>query len=203
VTTTKEVKRAYRGGMGSTPEPAIGRDVFTTGQAANRCKVAPRTVAKWCDSGELPCYRIPGGLDRRIHRNDLIAFMRRYDMRLGDLEDTTGRVLLVSCGPATCAAMTDALAGCEVRCSVDGFAAGQKVSQWRPETVVVDLSIGTSNAVSMARAIREAQTDTWTPRLIALGGDDADHIYYETAGYDAVLSQGDDAALVATIRGAV
>ena len=34
--------------------------VFTTGQVAKICKVAPRTVSKWFDSGRLRGYRIPG-----------------------------------------------------------------------------------------------------------------------------------------------
>ena len=33
--------------------------VFTTGQVAKICKVAPRTVSKWFDSGRLKGYRIP------------------------------------------------------------------------------------------------------------------------------------------------
>jgi two-component system, OmpR family, response regulator RpaA len=205
VTETKEAKRPKKSGR--HPDSGIGKTVFTTGQIARLCLVAPRTVSKWFDAGKLKGYRIPTvgntqkGGDRRVDRAELIAFLKSNNMPLRGLESIIGRVLLVSCGPATCAALTDALAGCEVRCSPDGFAAGQKVSWWRPETIVVDLSIGTSNAVSMARAIREAQTDTWTPRLIALAGDDTDPAPLTAAGFDTVLSQGDDAGLVATIRG--
>src|SRR5262249_61528897 len=36
------------------------KKVFTTGQVAKICKVAPRTVSKWFDSGRLRGYRIPG-----------------------------------------------------------------------------------------------------------------------------------------------
>ncbi|MFA6426095.1 MAG: helix-turn-helix domain-containing protein, partial [Phycisphaerae bacterium] len=37
------------------------KDIFTTGQVAQICKVAPRTVTKWFDTGQLKGYRIPGG----------------------------------------------------------------------------------------------------------------------------------------------
>ena len=40
------------------------KKVFTTGQVAKICKVAPRTVSKWFDSGRLRGYRIPGSQDR-------------------------------------------------------------------------------------------------------------------------------------------
>ena len=35
------------------------RTIFTTGQVAKICHVAPRTVSKWFDSGQLRGYRIP------------------------------------------------------------------------------------------------------------------------------------------------
>ncbi len=53
----------------------VGR-VFTTGSVAKICKVAPRTVSKWFDSGLLKGYRIPGSNDRRIPEADLLVFMR-------------------------------------------------------------------------------------------------------------------------------
>ena len=57
--------------------------VFTTGQVAKICKVAPRTVSKWFDSGRLKGYRIPGSQDRRIPREYLIKFLKEHGMPLG------------------------------------------------------------------------------------------------------------------------
>ena len=54
--------------------------VFTTGQVAKICKVAPRTVSKWFDSGRLKGYRIPGSQDRRIPREYLIRFLKEHGM---------------------------------------------------------------------------------------------------------------------------
>ena len=71
--------------------------VFTTGQVAKICKVAPRTVSKWFDSGRLKGYRIPGSQDRRIPREYLIKFLKEHGMPLGDLEDEAmAKVLIVS-----------------------------------------------------------------------------------------------------------
>ena len=56
--------------------------VFTTGQVAKICKVAPRTVSKWFDSGRLKGYRIPGSQDRRIPREYLIRFLKEHGMPL-------------------------------------------------------------------------------------------------------------------------
>src|SRR6266850_735778 len=66
--------------------PAM-KKVFTTGQVAKICKVAPRTVSKWFDSGRLRGYRIPGSQDRRIPREQLIKFLKEHGMPLGELEE--------------------------------------------------------------------------------------------------------------------
>ena len=71
--------------------------VFTTGQVAKICKVAPRTVSKWFDSGRLKGYRIPGSQDRRIPREYLIKFLKEHGMPLGDLEDEAmAKILIVA-----------------------------------------------------------------------------------------------------------
>ena len=57
---------------------AKGRNVFTTGEVAKVCNVAPRTVSKWFDRKLLGGYRIPGSKDRRIPIAELVRFMKEY-----------------------------------------------------------------------------------------------------------------------------
>src|SRR5438132_992103 len=71
------------------------KTIFTTGQVAKICKVAPRTVSKWFDSGKLRGYRIPGSQDRRIPRENLIRFLKEYGMPLGELEEEGWHKILV------------------------------------------------------------------------------------------------------------
>ena len=52
--------------------------VLTTGQVSRICHVAPRTVCKWFDSGQLRGYRIPGGRDRRIPLRELMRFLKTH-----------------------------------------------------------------------------------------------------------------------------
>src|SRR5438045_9222488 len=85
--------------QGSKQLPRIGvpamKKVFTTGQVAKICKVAPRTVSKWFDSGKLRGYRIPGSQDRRIPREHLIRFLKEHEMPLGGLEEEGWHKVLV------------------------------------------------------------------------------------------------------------
>lgn len=54
--------------------------IYTTGEVARICQVAPRTVSKWFDAGLIGGFRIPGGTDRRITRDSLIEFMGKNGM---------------------------------------------------------------------------------------------------------------------------
>lgn len=53
---------------------------YTTGQVAKVCRVSTATVLKWCDSGILRCFRIPGSRDRRIPGEYLAEFLKQHGM---------------------------------------------------------------------------------------------------------------------------
>jgi excisionase family DNA binding protein len=60
------------------PTFGFGKDALTTGEVAQVCNVAARTVSKWIDSGRLQGYRIPGSRDRRVHVTALRAFVEAH-----------------------------------------------------------------------------------------------------------------------------
>src|SRR5512134_3842153 len=70
------------------------KTVLTTGQVARICNVAPRTVSKWFDTGQLRGYRIPGSKDRRIPLQQLVRFMKAHGMPLDELETGHTRLLI-------------------------------------------------------------------------------------------------------------
>lgn len=72
---------------------------LTTSEAARLFEVAPRTIAKACDQGQLPHYRLPCG-DRRIDPDGFLAFARKHGKALtaADLPVTAAPRLLVVSG---------------------------------------------------------------------------------------------------------
>ena len=134
------------------------KTIFTTGQVAKICKVAPRTVSKWFDSGRLRGYRIPGSQDRRIPREHLIRFLKEHGMPLGELEDEAmGKVLLVGVDPTIRAGIVDML-DCDdykVEAAMSGFEAGIQAESLHPDCVIVDFGMGRSEALMIAQNLRK------------------------------------------------
>lgn len=118
--------------------------VLTTGQVAEICHVAPRTVSKWFDSGELKGYRVPGSKDRRIPVDDLIRFMRRHGMPLGVLDSGKTRILVVDGDGQRAESLVSSLAGhesCEAEAAASAFGAGIAGSRFVPHVILVDVAI--------------------------------------------------------------
>lgn len=134
-----------------------GRDVYTSGQIAKLCHVAPRTVNNWFDGGLLKGYRIPGSQDRRIPRESLLRFLKAGGMPVpAELEGVLPRVLAVGFGPDAQDDMTAvAPPGVEFRFADDLFAAGVALTEWRPAVVIVDASVGERAAERVAKAAAE------------------------------------------------
>lgn len=70
-------------GKGSTNDRINGsknvvRRVYTSGQISRLCMVAPRTVSKWIDDGDLVGHRI--GEARRVFHCDLVRFLHERKM---------------------------------------------------------------------------------------------------------------------------
>ena len=75
------------------------KKVFTTGEAAELCKVSQQTIIRCFDSGRLQGFRVPGSRFRRIPREELIRFMKSNGIPLSALEGEKKRVLVVDDDP--------------------------------------------------------------------------------------------------------
>src|SRR5215472_11917083 len=69
------------------------KTVFTTGEAADICKVSQQTIIRCFDSGRLKGFRVPGSRFRRIPRDALIAFMKDNNIPPDALDSGKQKVL--------------------------------------------------------------------------------------------------------------
>jgi len=135
------------------------KKVFTTGQVAKICKVAPRTVSKWFDSGRLRGYRIPGSQDRRIPREHLLRFSQGAWNALGDLKPRfiirfwlSGPML----APVRSARASPRNRRLRIETAASGFEAGIRAESFHPDCIIIDMALGRIEAGQIAQNLRRS-----------------------------------------------
>ena len=179
--------------------PTLEAPVYTTGDVARICQVAPRTVSKWFDTGRLKGYRIPGSLDRRIPRDSLVEFMRSHGMPLGELGTVQGgKVLIIGMSIAEREAVEKLLtaSGLSTASAQNVFEAGAMATEHRPQCVVIDASIGTDEARMIATFFKSKGRDNNT-RVVGLVSDDEATDPSSSLYYDEKFRRPFDPALLA------
>ncbi|MGP1272877.1 MAG: response regulator [Phycisphaerales bacterium] len=151
----------------------IDKDVLTTGEVAKICNVAPRTVSKWFDSGQLKGYRIPGSKDRRIPVPELIKFMKAHGIPMDGITGGRTRVLIVDDESEVVTTLRDVLVertNYDVRVATSGFEAGVECERFRPHVLLIDVHLGDSNdAERLAQHVRVSDNLQMT-KIIAMSG---------------------------------
>ena len=146
-----------------------GKNVLTTGDVAKICNVAPRTVSKWFDTGQLKGYRIPGSKDRRIPLNELIRFMKVHNMPTESIGAGKLRILIIdSSTPAQ--ALKNALlsaADYDIQTVSSNFQTGLTVQKFNPHVILINLMDPNINASEICKNIRQNE-DLQTIKIIAV-----------------------------------
>lgn len=144
---------------GNGPLPL--KEVFTTGEVADICKLSQQTVIRCFDSGRLRGYRVPGSRFRRIPRDALIQFMKEHKIPLDQIELGKIRVLVVDDDPAIVEMLVELLerdGRFEVETASTGFDAGLKTRSFRPDVIVLDYLLPDINGSAVCKSIRSDET---------------------------------------------
>jgi excisionase family DNA binding protein len=169
----------------------IDKEVLTTGEVAKICNVAPRTVSKWFDAGQLKGYRIPGSKDRRIPVSQLVKFMKAHGIPLEGVGTGQIRVLVVDDDQEVTGTLGKLLkeqTSYDVRTCVEGFRAGMECEKFKPHVMLLDLHLGGGDARSIADMVRQSE-DLQLTRVIAMSGKltDGQAAQLKSQGFDGFL----------------
>ncbi len=194
------------------------KQVFTSGQVAKICLVAPRTVSKWFDSGKLRGYRLPGSNDRRIRRDQLIRFLKENNMPLGALEEEetvaetvasgashgprahgSDSILVVGAEPLFLDRLRELLDedDCDVLVAHSGFEAGRQAQAFHPSTIIIDLGMGRTEALQIAAALRCDKAHKGTLIIALCSEDEAEMDRMPSYGFSDAFKKPFDVALLA------
>lgn len=180
----------------STSTPIAGsnpwacKKVFTTGEAAELCKISQQTIIRCFDAGRLGGFRVPGSRFRRIPRADLIRFMQSNEIPTDQLDvPECKRILAVDDDPRIIELMMDTIGRdprFDLRTASTGFDAGMLVESFKPHLVLLDyllpdingqhvisrirgnLALAGTRIIVVSGAIKQADVDT----LLASGADE-------------------------------
>ena len=176
------------------------KKVFTTGQVAKICKVAPRTVSKWFDSGRLKGYRIPGSQDRRIPREQLIRFLKEHGMPLGELEEEEWhKVLLIGTEKLFNDRIKELLPEDEdykFQFANSGFEAGMLAGNFQPDTIIIDLGLGRAESIQIVARLRADESHIGTLIVGLASEDEAAPEQLSQHGFNDVFKKPFDVALL-------
>jgi excisionase family DNA binding protein len=169
------------------------KDVLTTGQVAQICNVAPRTVTKWFDSGQLRGYRIPGSRDRRIPLSELIRFMKAHNIPTDGLDKGHVRILLIDSNEVACTTLTEALTSkgaFDIQSAQNSFDAGLMAQKFLPNVILINLMSTQIDAHQLCSHIRENE-ELKDTRVIAIaaGLGENESKALQNKGFDAVVTE--------------
>ena len=148
------------------------KTVFTTGEAAEICKVSQQTIIRCFDNGQLKGFRVPGSRFRRIPREALYKFMKDNGIPTDALESGKRKVLLVDDDADLVDLMTKVLeedGRFEVRVAGNGFDAGMMVKEYRPDIIILDVMLPDINGKEVCHRVR-ADASLEDVRILCISG---------------------------------
>lgn len=160
------------GKASADPAKWVGKKVFTTGEAAEVCKVSQQTIIRCFDAGRLNGFRVPGSRFRRIPREELIRFMNGNDIPLDALEGAVRRILVVDDDPNIIQLFQDTLGqdeGFEVTTASTGYDAGLLTEAFKPHLIVLDYMLPDLNGDVVCQRIR-SRSDMANTKIIFVSG---------------------------------
>jgi excisionase family DNA binding protein len=134
------------------------KQVFTTGEAADICKISQQTIIRCFDAGRLRGFRVPGSKFRRIPREELIRFMRENSIPTDLLEGGKRRILVVDDDEQIVELFVDVLARdnrFEIKTASTGYDAGLLTESFRPDLMILDYMLPDINGNVVCKTVRD------------------------------------------------
>jgi excisionase family DNA binding protein len=147
-------------------------DILTVVEASKYCKVSPKTIINWIESGHIKAYKTVGG-HRRITKADLEDFMRKQGIPIPEEEvaEERKRILVVDDDPIIVETIVQSLEedehDYEVVSAADGFEAGIQVNHFKPHLLILDIMMPDIKGYEVCKKIKSDE-ETKDTKIIVL-----------------------------------
>jgi excisionase family DNA binding protein len=134
------------------------KELFTTGEAAEICRVSQQTIIRCFDAGRLEGFRVPGSRFRRIPRESLMKFMKGNSIPLDGLETGKKKILVVDDDAEIVDLLVEVLSRdgrFDVKTATSGYEAGIQTQRFRPDCILLDYMLPDVNGNVVCHTIRK------------------------------------------------
>ena len=134
------------------------KELFTTGEAAEICRVSQQTIIRCFDAGRLEGFRVPGSKFRRIPRESLVKFMKDNAIPLDGMETGKKKVLVVDDDAEIVDLLVEVLTRdgrFDVKTATSGYEAGIQTQRFRPDCILLDYMLPDENGNVVCHTIRK------------------------------------------------
>lgn len=170
-------------------------DFYTIPQAANLCSVCRTTMWRWVKSEKLQSSLTPGG-QHKIRKEDLESFIRNRMKHLPSIKFVPKKkILVVDDDHAIQNLLGKMLSynGYQTEVASDGFEAGVKTIQFKPDLMILDLFMPGMNGFEVCRQIKK-QSNTSHIKILAYTGFDT------TENKERIIQAGADGYMVKPVE---
>jgi excisionase family DNA binding protein len=158
------------------------KELFTTGEAADICRVSQQTIIRCFDAGKVEGFRVPGSKFRRIPRTSLIRFMKDNSIPIEYLDSGKKKILIVDDDAEIVELMVDVLGRdgrFEVKTASSGYEAGIQTQRFRPDLILLDYMLPDVNGNVVCHTIKQNPEFEHIKIIIVSGvikQDEVDHL---------------------------
>lgn len=134
------------------------KQVFTTGEAAEVCKVSQQTIIRCFDAGRLKGFRVPGSRFRRIPREELIRFMKANEIPTEVFGQGKKKILVVDDDPQIVELFKDIFGTdgrYELQTATTGYDAGLLTTDFKPDLMILDYMLPDINGNMVCKTVRK------------------------------------------------
>jgi len=134
-------------------------EILTVFQACKYCRVSPKTIINWIESGHIKAFKTVGG-HRRIKKTDLEDFMKKQGIPIPEeeLKEERKRILIVDDDPIIVETIVQAFEedeyNYEVISAADGFEAGLQVNYFKPHLMILDIMMPDIKGYEVCKKIK-------------------------------------------------
>ncbi|MCP3872130.1 MAG: response regulator [Desulfobacteraceae bacterium] len=148
------------------------KNYFSIPQAAKLCSVDRSTMHRWVKSKKIKSYSTPGG-HKRILKIDLKNWLEenQIPINIDELEEKKTKILIVDDDIGVQKYLTRLLKGIliDIEVASDGFQAGIKLIQFKPDLILLDLFMPNMNGFEVCKTVKENPSTNKTKILIMTG----------------------------------